>query len=206
MLGWKCRESRHCRAAGRTLEVMNAVIRKNKRAVTWLGGFFGVYILVFQIAMPFYDMQGAIGSQIASRRLENERYKKALEQRAAYAEQLHQIESMVDAYQSHFLDAADENAAALSIEEAVRSIASQTQIRVTRSNPLPSRKIGDKYLKIGVQLNLDGGYDDLVSFVHAVSEHEKFLVIDEFNMTSLRVRQETRLNPRLKISGFIRLS
>ena len=98
------------------------------------------------------------------------------------------------------------NTATLQIEETVRALASQNQIRVTRSNPLPEKRIGERYARIGVQLNLEGEYDSLINFIHAVSSYEKLLLVEEFQLTSFRVRDQTRLQPRLRIAGFIRLS
>ena len=46
----------------------------------------------------------------------------------------------------------------------------------------------------------------LIKFLHAVSVHPKFLVVEEFNLASFRVKGETRIQPRMQISGYIRLS
>ena len=180
--------------------------KRNKRALLILGGLVAGYVAVFHLFLPFLDRQREIGGQIASTRQEVQRYLKALEQGPLYANHLDRVRGTVQAYENHFLEAPDVNAATLQIEETVRALASQNQIRVTRSNPLPEKMIGERYARIAVQLNLEGEYDSLINFIHAVSSYEKLLLVEEFQLTSFRVRDQTRLQPRLRIAGFIRLS
>ena len=185
---------------------LSSFSKRNKRAGLILGGFVAGYVAIFHVFLPLVDRQREIGGQVASTRQEVQRYLKALGQGPVYADHLERLRGTVQDYEDYFLDAPDVNAAALQIEEAVRALAGQNDIRVTRSNPLPEKLIGERYVRIGVQLNLEGEYDALISFVHAVSTHEKFLLVEEFQLTSFRVRDETRLQPRLKVAGFIRLS
>lgn len=180
--------------------------RRNRRALVWLGGGVLSYVTIFHFFLPFLDWQRVLDDEIQFRQQQVQRYLKALQDKSEYLNHLEGVKSAVSAYEAHFLEASDVNTATLQIEEIVRLLAGQNQIRVTRSNPLPDKRIGEVYARIGVQLNLEGDYDSLINFVHAVSSYEKFLLVEEFQLTSFRVRQETRLQPRLKISGFIRLS
>ena len=185
---------------------LSSFSKRNKRALLVLGGFAVGYVAVFHLFLPFLDRQREIGGQIASARQEVQRYLKALDQGPAYGNHRQGVREAVQAYQEHFLEAPDVNTAALQIEETVRTLAAQNNIRVTRSNPLPEKMIGDRYAKIGVQLNLEGEYEALIGFIHAVSSQEKLLLVEELQLTSFRVRDQTRLQPRLRIAGFIRLS
>ena len=185
---------------------LSSFSKQNRRALLILGGFVAGYVALLHLFLPFLDRQREIGGQIASTRQEVQRYLKALEQGPAYLNHLEGIRGAVQSYDDHFLEAPDVNTAALQIEETVRALAAQNDIRVTRSNPLPEKRIGEGYAKVGVQLNLEGEYDSLIGFIHAVSSHEKFFLVEEFQLTSFRVRDQTRLQPRLKIAAFIRLS
>ena len=144
--------------------------KRNKRALLILGGLVAGYVAVFNLFLPFLDRQREVGGQIASTRQEVQRYLKALEQGPLYENHLERVRGAVQAYENHFLEAPDVNAATLQIEETVRVLARQNQIRVTRSNPLPEKRIGERYVRIGVQLNLEGEYDSLINFIHAVNE------------------------------------
>jgi len=185
---------------------LSRLSKRNKRALLILGGLVAGYVAVFHLFLPLVDRQREIGPQIASRTQEVQRYLKALEQGPEFVNHLEGVRGSIEAYENHFLEAPDVNTAALQIEETVRALAGQNDLRVTRSNPLPEKMIGERYARIGVQLNLEGDYDSLINFIHAVSSHERFLLVEEFQLTSFRVRDQTRLQPRLRITGFIRLS
>ena len=185
---------------------LSSLSKRNRKALLLLSGFALGYVAVFHLFFPFLDRQREIGGRIESARQEIQRYLKALEQGPVYVDHLEGVRGTVQAFEDHFLEAPDVNTAALQIEETVRALAGQNDIRVTRSNPLPERMIGERYARIGLQLNLEGEYDALINFIHAVSSHEKFLLVEQFQLTSFRVRDKTRLQPRLRIVGFIRLS
>jgi len=185
---------------------LSTLYTKNRRAFLWLGGVVIVYVSVFHFLLPFLDSQRELEGEIRTVRQQVQRYLKALEDKPAYLNHFEEMKSMVTAYEGHFLESTDVTKATLQIEEIVRVLAVQSGIRVTRSNPLPSKNLDERFAKIGVKLNLEGDYDSLINFIHAVSSYERFLLIDDFQLTRMRVRKETRIQPRLSVSGFIRLS
>ncbi len=180
--------------------------RRNKRAVLILGSFLGIYLIVFYVIFPFNDQAQAIGAQIGQKELQLRQALEAVDQQRAYGQELASIDQALGAFRSQLLEAADANSAIVQIEETVRTLASQNNVTVTRSNPLPERKIGEEYSKIVLQMNLDSDLDSLVNFLHAISVQPKYLLVEEFNLASFRVREQIRIQPRMQVAGFIRLS
>ncbi len=179
---------------------------RNKRALFVLGFFVVGYLLLFQVIFPFYDQQSVLADRIDNQRQALQRALRVLQEQNVYSGQLQTSERVVAGYHQNLLDATDPIAARQQVEEAVRLVAQQTGVRVTRSNPLPERKVGEGYSKVTVQLNLDCDLNELVSFLHALSMHPKFLVVEDFNLASFRVKDQSRIQPRMQVSGFIRLS
>ena len=180
--------------------------RRNKRAVLILGSFLGIYLIVFYVIFPFNDQAQAIGAQIGQKELQLRQALEAVDQQRAYGQELASIDQALGAFRSQLLEAADANSAIVQIEETVRTLASQNNVTVTRSNPLPERKIGEEYSKIVLQMNLDSDLDSLVNFLHAISIQPKYLLVEEFNLASFLVREQIRIQPRMQVAGFIRLS
>lgn len=180
--------------------------RRNKRAIIALGAFLGVYILVVHVVFPFYDRTQTIDSQIGQKELALRKALEAVQQQEQYGEKLQEVDQAVAAFQTGLLDAVDANEAIIQIEETVRTLAGQNNVRVTRSNPLPERKIGEDYAKITLQMNLESDLDALVNFLYAISAQQKYLVVEEFTLASFRVRDQVRIQPRMQVAGFIRLS
>lgn len=185
---------------------MLRISSRNKRALIILGIFLGGYLLIFELVLPFYDRQSVLAERINERRQSLQRALRAVREQEIYRAQLAMAEQAVEDYHRTLLEASDPISGRQQLEETVRLLAQQAGVRVTRSNPLPERNVGDDYTKVTVQLNLDCDLDELIGFLHAISVHPSFLVVEEFNLASFRVKDQSRIQPRMQISGFIRLS
>lgn len=185
---------------------MARLSRRNKRALLILGGVVSITLGVSYVILPFLDAREQIGQQIQQEERRLQSAHRLLRNQENAAGQLQTLDSVLSQFESQLLDARDVNAAAVEVEETARALANEYGVRVTRSNPLPDRKIGEKFAKVGIQLQLESDLDGLISFMHAISTHPRFIVVEEFNIASFRVRDETRIQPRMQISAFIRLS
>jgi hypothetical protein len=165
-----------------------------------------VTLLFSYVVLPFYDAQTRIALDVERSQRELALSLRTLQEQQEYATRLGEIDRVLTQYEGAFLDTTDASSAAVQIEETVRAYASQHGVRVTRSNPLPERKIGENYLKISLQLNLESDLAGLVSFLHSISAHSEYLIVEEFYMATLRVKDRTRIRPRMRISGFVKLS
>lgn len=184
-----------------------AKLSKRDKRTLWLGGIAGAVILflVYGI-MPLSEANANLDSELGEKAGLLQRSIKAVENEDIYRSQLATLESMLDQYRGQLLDSNDGNVARVQLEEIVRGLAESNGVTISRSNPLQETKIGDKYARVRIQINLTGDMPELTSFIYDLSNHPKFIVIDEFFMNGFRLRDEIRLQPRLNISGYIRLS
>ncbi len=185
---------------------MNKLSKRNKRALVGIGAALLFYLVVDHVALPFFDLQQQVGQEIELKERSLLVAQHSIGQESLYQTRLADVEQVVAEYQRRLLEAKDPASAGVQLEGLVRGLAAQNGVRVSRSNPIPEKKIGEKYAKISLQMNLECDLDSLIHFLHAVSTHDKFLLTEDFNLASFRVRDETRIQPRLQISAFIRLS
>ncbi len=66
--------------------------------------------------------------------------------------------------------------------------------------------MGGNYVKITLQINLRSDMSQLTGFLYALSANPKVLLVENFFLNSLRSRDQVRIQPRMNVSGFIRLS
>lgn len=185
---------------------MRKLSKRDKRALTILGAVGVVLLLVFGIALPFYSAKSGVTSELEEKEQLLRRYLQVLQEEENYRLELTQLDRVVDAYRQRLLDARDISMATVQLEEIVRTLAAQNGIQVTRSNPLQEREVGENYVKITLQINLGSDMSQLNGFLYALSAHPKFLLVENFFLNSLRSRNEVRIQPRMNVSGFIRLS
>ncbi len=185
---------------------MQRISKRNRRALLILGTFLSVVILVFYIILPFYEVQAQVAGQIDQKRNELQRSLRVLAERDATFSRLTAVDGVIGEYRNMLLNAGDARSAIVQIEEVVRALADQNGVKVIRSNPLPDRKAGEGYAKIVLQFNLESDLPSLIEFLHAISRHNQFLAVEEFNLASFRVKDRTRIQPRMQIAGYISLS
>lgn len=185
---------------------MSKLSKRNKRALLVIGAALLIYLVVDQLVLPFVDIQAQVGQEIELKERSLLVAQRQIGQESLYQNRLDEVEKVVEEYQRRLLEAKDPAAAGVQLEGIVRGLAAQSGVRVSRSNPIPEKKIGEKYAKISLQMNLECDLDSLIHFLHAVSVYDKFLLTEDFNLASFRVRDETRIQPRLQIAAFIRLS
>lgn len=184
---------------------MKKLSKRDKRTI-WGGSVVVIVILVvLYVVLPFFEAKEQVARDLEKRTALLEKTFQTIQAEQYYRDQVEHFEQRLAEYRRLLLDAKDETLARVQLEDVVRSLAEQNGVTIARSNPLQERKIEDRYVKISLQVSLQSGMSELTNFLYALSHHQKFLLVEDFAMNSFRVRNEVRLQPRMKISGFIRL-
>ncbi|HSR52705.1 MAG TPA: type II secretion system protein GspM [Acidobacteriota bacterium] len=181
--------------------------KRDRRAVIGLGATVVVVVLVFFIVLPFMDAQAEVENDVDHQAALLQRSLDSIENQELYRTRLQELESEMRILESRLLDAGNPSLAQTQLLEILKFIEQQTGASITRSSPIPERSEGD-YTRVTMQINLECDIVELTGFLRSVAEHEKFLMVDEFNLNvgrSRRSRQDV-LRPRLRISAWIRLS
>ena len=184
---------------------MRQLSQRDKRALTLLGAVGVVILLAFGV-IYFYDVKSAVASELEDKEQLLSRYVQVLQEEGNYRFELSQLDRVLNGYRQRLLDAQDISLATIQLEEVVRTLAAENGIQVTRSNPLQEREVGENYVKITLQINLRSDMRQLTGFLYALSAHSKFLLVENFFLNSLRSQNQVRIQPRMNVSGFIRLS
>jgi len=185
---------------------MRQLSKRDKRALTILGGVGVVILLVFGVVLPFSNAKSEVASQLEEKEGLLRRYIQVLQDDGTYRLELSQLDRVLNGYRQRLLDAQDISSATVLLEEVVRTLAANNGIQVTRSNPLQERQMGENYVKVTLQINLRSNMSQLTGFLYALSAHSKFLLVENFFLNSLRSQNQVRIQPRMNVSGFIRLS
>ncbi len=185
---------------------MRKLSQRDKRAITILGVVGVVMLLGFAVVLPFYNAKSEAAEVLEDKEQLLARYIQVLQEESNYRFELTQLDRVLNGYRQSLLDAQDISVATVQLEEVVRSLAAESGIQVTRSNPLQERQMGENYVKITLQINLRSNMSQLTGFLYALSAHTKFLLVENFFLNSLRSRDQVRIQPRMNVSAFIRLS
>jgi len=184
---------------------MRQLSKRDKRTVTLLGAVGVVILLIFGV-VDFYDRKSKVETKLQENEKLLSRNVQFLQEEENFRLELSQLDRVLSGYHQRLLDAQDISLATIQLEEVVRTLAAENGIQVTRSNPLQEREVGENYVKITLQINLRSDMSQLTGFLYALSAHSKFLLVENFFLNSLRSQNQVRIQPRMNVSGFIRLS
>ena len=182
-------------------------LSKRDRRILLIGGIFAAVTLFgFYVALPVYESMGEVEGTLEQKKTILDRSVQAIENQGTYLQQVGELERELSRLRAQLLDAEEPAIAQNQLETIIRGLADQTGVTIARSTPLQEKSAGARYSKVSVQINVQSGMEELTSFLQSVSTHSKFLVIRDFQINVFRVRDRVRLQPRMSISAFFRLS
>jgi hypothetical protein len=68
---------------------------------------------------------------------------------------------------------------------------------------LPPTKIQDLLIKVSVRVDTNCNLEQLVQFLTAIANYDKFLKIDECNISGYRFQKRFEIRPNLTVAGYI---
>ena len=159
---------------------MKKLSKRDQRALIVLGGVGVVIFAVMGVILPFYDATAQMAGELEEKEELLGRYIQALQEEGMYGAKLSDLDWELAGYRRRLLDAQETGLATIQLEEIVRGLAAENDIRVTRSNPLQEREVGDDYVKVTLQINLQSDMLQLANFLYALSAHPKFFMVENF--------------------------
>jgi Tfp pilus assembly protein PilO len=95
------------------------------------------------------------------------------------------------------------NVAEAELQKLLMSFADQSGVEINRKNTLPDKKIGDDIIQVSVSIELACDLEQLVRFLTAIENYNKFLKIEQFQITSFQTQRRQQIRPSLTVVGYI---
>lgn len=180
--------------------------RRDRRVLSIGGGTAFLILVVVYGILPLHESLSVAEGELAQKERVLEQRIRAIGNHSVYQEELDGLDRELFRLRSQLLDARDPALAQNQLENIVRSLAEENGVAIARSTPLQERKVGERYSKITVVVNLQCGMSELSNFLYALSVYPKFLSVEEFNVNTFRVRDQFRLQPRMNVSAYIAMA
>ncbi len=170
--------------------------------------FFG--IVVFAAVAIFYlinlllpDLESR-AQQVETKKSMLLRYRQMLGQEEIYQNQVEQYTVHLQKDMTQLLPGENPNVAEADLQKLLTSFADQSGVEINRRNTLPEKEIGGDLIKVSVSIEVNSDLDQLVQFLAAIQNHDKFLKIEQFNITSFPTQRRQQIRPTLTVAGYIR--
>ena len=129
--------------------------------------------------------------------------RETLSREEIYKERLEEYKKHLEQDMTRLLPGDNPNVAAAELQKILKDFADRSSVEITGRNVIAAKKPENGIQKVSVRIDTNCNPEQLVQFLTAVENSERFLTIDELTITSMRVQRRYELRPNLTISGSI---
>ncbi len=122
-----------------------------------------------------------------------------------YKTRLEQYSKQLDKDLTRLLPGNTPNVAGAELQKLLQDFANQSGVEITAKNILQEKKTQDLLIKISVRIDTICNLEQLVQFLAAIENYDKYLKIDEFTISGFRsqIQKKSEIRPSLTIAGYI---
>ena len=131
------------------------------------------------------------------------KYRETLDQEESYKARIEQYRQRLKQDEALFLSGDNPSIAGAELMKVLSDIAAGTGVEISRKDIQPEQKTQNNVIKVSVRIETNCLPDQLVKFIAAVEDYERFLTLDELNITGFRMQKKYEIRPILKVSGYI---
>ncbi len=89
------------------------------------------------------------------------------------------------------------------LQRILKTLADQNGVEIVRRDIQREQKLQNSLVKVAVRIETNCMPDQLVQFVAAVENYERFLTVDELAITSFRIAKRWEIRPSITVAGLI---
>jgi hypothetical protein len=129
--------------------------------------------------------------------------RETLSHEALYKARMEQFSGHVEKYKARLLPGDNPNVAGAELQTILKNFADQSGVEITMKTILQEKKTQDLLTKVSVKIDTNCNLDQLVQFLAAIENYDKFLRIDDCTISGFRVQRRFEIRPSLTIAGYI---
>lgn len=131
------------------------------------------------------------------------RYRETLSQKEIYKKRLEQYRQHIEQDMTRLLPGGNPNVAEADLQKLLMSLAEESGVEIMRKNTLPEKKMEDDLIKVSVNVQVNCNLDQLVRFLAAIEDYDKFLAVEQLNITGFSTQRRQQIRPSMTVVGYI---
>jgi len=131
------------------------------------------------------------------------RQRETLTREEYYKKRIEQYSARLEKEMALLLPGDNPNVAGAELQTILKNFADQSGVEITSKNILQERKVQDLLTKVSVRIDTNCNLEQLVQFMTAIENYEKYLKIEECMINGFRIQKRFEIRPNLTIAGYI---
>ncbi len=180
---------------------MNVTARE-KKFLIFGGATVGIALLVY-LAVSYFPSRAGLTKEVESKKQLLLRHRELISQEGLYKGRIDQYRQRLKVDYSRLLKGDNSSIASAELQKVLKEMADQNGVEIVRRDILSEEKLPDNLIKVKVRIETQCVPDQLVQFLAAVENYDKFLTLDELVITSFKIAKRWDIRPSITVSGFI---
>lgn len=182
---------------------------REKRIIAFGGSALLLLVLVFYVISPFLEKREQLKKEVLVREAILIKNLQVISEKDDYLNKLDALNQRLEQSRTKLFDEGDALSTSRQLQQTLRDMAAQKGAEVTRLTPQREEKLGEDYVRIPVNMEIQCMPDQLVQFLLDVRNYQKRLLIDQVNIytnaytprAQNQKERDLRIRPTLIISG-----
>jgi len=178
-------------------------ITSREKRIIAIGACVAVGVLIyyaFTILLP--DGEG-LAQEVTLKKRMLLKQRESLTREESFIKRIDQYSGRLKGEMGLLLPGENPNVAGAELQKILKDFADQSGVEITQKNILPEKKVQDLLTKVSVRIDTNCNLEQLVQFMTAIENHEKYLKIEECMINGFRIQKRYEIRPSLTIAGYI---
>jgi Tfp pilus assembly protein PilO len=168
-------------------------------------------IIIVAAVLIFYEMISLLPNRVRLLQQVETDKKIILKQREilsleeSYRKRAEQADSRLKHIMTRLLPGENYNVASAELQNVLKDFADQNGVDITTKTTIQEKKVPDNEFltKVAVRIDVNCDLEQLVNFLTSIENYDKFLKVEELEITSYKMQKKYDIRPRLMIAGYI---
>ena len=178
-------------------------ITARERKFLFVGGSVAAASLIFYTLVLLLPSREGLSNTVEFEKRMLLKQREALSREGIYKERLELYGERLDQDMALLLPGDNPNVAGAELQKVLKDLADQSGVEIMQKNILQEKKIQDTLVKVSVRIETNCVPEQLVQFLTAIENYEKFLTVDELVVNSFRMQKRYEIRPSVIVSGYI---
>ncbi len=178
-------------------------VTAREKRVLIIGGAVVAAALIYYFADALLPSLSTLDADVAAKKRSLLAQRELLSQEEHYKSRVEQYKKRLEQDRTRLLPGDNPNVAGAELQKVLKDLADRNGVEITQKNFQREQKVQDNLIKVPVRIDTQCNMDQLVQFLAAIENYDKFLTLDELQITSFRMQKRYDIRPALTVSGFI---
>jgi type II secretory pathway component PulM len=178
-------------------------ITSREKRIIAIGVCVAVAVMIYYAATLLLPDRDSLTQDVTIKKRLLLKQRESLTREELFKKRIDQYRERLQKEMTLLLPGENPNVAGAELQKILKEFADQSGVEITQKNILPEKKVQDLLTKVSVRIDTNCNLEQLVQFMTAIENHEKYLKIEECMINGFRIQKRYEIRPSLTIAGYI---